>query len=51
VAEIASLSEEFTVTKETLEQQISLTEDLKSEKVSLEVKAAEAEEQIEGLLI
>lgn len=51
VSEIQTLSQELNVTKETLEQQVAVVEQLKAEKVSLEVRAAEAEEQIEGMTV
>ena len=34
--------------REALERETTLTEELRSEKVALEIKAAQAEEQIEG---
>lgn len=46
--EVESLTHQLTTARETVEQQETVLEQLKGEKVSLEVKAAEAEEQTEG---
>lgn len=46
--EVEFLTHQLNTVRETVEQQEAVLEQLKGEKVSLEVKAVEAEEQAEG---